>query len=76
MITWNVLEPAPPSGKITSCPTTAAVALGAGAHASRVDGAPLRYNREDPRLPDILVCHPMSASTLLSGIREVSGALP
>ncbi|SNR49862.1 3'(2'),5'-bisphosphate nucleotidase CysQ [Actinomadura mexicana] len=54
----------------------AAVALGAGAHASRVDGSPLRYNREDPRLPDILVCHPMSASTLLSGIREVSGALP
>ncbi|MEV4008128.1 3'(2'),5'-bisphosphate nucleotidase CysQ [Actinomadura sp. NPDC049753] len=54
----------------------AAVALGAGAHASRIDGSPLRYNREDPRLPDILVCHPMSASTLLTGIREVSGALP
>ncbi|TDD90176.1 3'(2'),5'-bisphosphate nucleotidase CysQ [Actinomadura darangshiensis] len=48
----------------------AAVALGAGAHASRVDGAALRYNREDPRLPDILVCHPMSASTLLTGIGE------
>ncbi|MES9537238.1 MULTISPECIES: 3'(2'),5'-bisphosphate nucleotidase CysQ [unclassified Actinomadura] len=54
----------------------AAVALGAGAHASRVDGSPLRYNREDPRLPDILVCHPGSASTLLTGIREVSGTLP
>ncbi|MFA1545217.1 inositol monophosphatase family protein [Actinomadura chokoriensis] len=51
----------------------AAVALGAGAHASRVDGSPLEYNREDPRLPDILVCHPVSASMLLSGIAEVGG---
>ncbi|MFI0410170.1 inositol monophosphatase family protein [Actinomadura sp. 3N508] len=54
----------------------AAVALAAGAHASRVDGAPLEYNREDPRLPDILVCHPVSAPTLLTGIRDVHGALP
>ncbi len=52
----------------------AAVALGAGAHASRVDGSPLKYNREDPRLPDILVCHPVSASMLLTGIAEVDGA--
>ncbi|MGI5167237.1 3'(2'),5'-bisphosphate nucleotidase CysQ [Spirillospora sp. CA-253888] len=54
----------------------AAVALAAGAHASRVDGSPLAYNRSDPRLPDILVCHPVSASTLLTGIRDVSDALP
>ncbi len=54
----------------------AAVALAAGAHASRIDGAALEYNQKDPRLPDILVCHPVSASTLLTGIREVSGALP
>lgn len=54
----------------------AAVALAARAHASRVDGSPLEYNRKDPRLPDILVCHPVSASTLLTGIRDVSGALP
>lgn len=54
----------------------AAVALGAGAHASRIDGAPLEYNREDPRLPDILVCHPVSASTLLTGIEDVGGVLP
>jgi 3'(2'), 5'-bisphosphate nucleotidase len=49
----------------------AAVALGAGAHASRIDGSPLEYNREDPRLPDILVCHPLSASMLLTGIAEL-----
>ncbi|HEY8482391.1 MAG TPA: inositol monophosphatase family protein [Spirillospora sp.] len=54
----------------------AAVALAAGAHVSRVDGSPLEYNREDPLLPDILVCHPVSASTLLTGIREVNGDLP
>ncbi|MBO2447005.1 3'(2'),5'-bisphosphate nucleotidase CysQ [Actinomadura barringtoniae] len=54
----------------------AAVALDAGAHASRVDGAGLAYNQKDPRLPDILVCHPVSASTLLTGIRDVSDALP
>ncbi|MQY04015.1 inositol monophosphatase family protein [Actinomadura macrotermitis] len=54
----------------------AAVALAAGAHASRIDGSPLAYNRRDPRLPDILVCHPVSSSTLLTGIRDVSDALP
>jgi 3'(2'), 5'-bisphosphate nucleotidase len=54
----------------------AAVALAAGAHASRVDGADLTYNQKDPRLPDILVCHPVSAPTLLTGIRDVSDALP
>ncbi|MFG2085671.1 MULTISPECIES: inositol monophosphatase family protein [unclassified Spirillospora] len=54
----------------------AAVALAARAHASRIDGSVLEYNRKDPRLPDILVCHPVSAPTLLTGIREVRGALP
>ncbi|MEU8797993.1 inositol monophosphatase family protein [Spirillospora sp. NPDC048819] len=54
----------------------AAVALAAGAHASRIDGSVLEYNRKDPRLPDILLCHPVSAPTLLSGIRDVRGALP
>ncbi|GAA2605028.1 3'(2'),5'-bisphosphate nucleotidase CysQ [Actinomadura fulvescens] len=53
-----------------------AVALAAGAHASRIDGTEAVYNRKDPRLPDILVCHPVSASTLLTGIRDVSDALP
>jgi 3'(2'), 5'-bisphosphate nucleotidase len=53
-----------------------AVALGAGAHASRIDGAAPRYNRKDPTLPDILVCHPVSASMLLTGIRDLGEALP
>jgi 3'(2'), 5'-bisphosphate nucleotidase len=34
----------------------AAVALSAGLNATRLDGAPLEYNRPDPRLPDLLIC--------------------
>ncbi|MGY3515681.1 3'(2'),5'-bisphosphate nucleotidase CysQ [Micromonospora sp. PTRAS2] len=45
-----------------------AVALGAGMHASRIDGSPLRYNRDDPRLPDLLVCRPEHAGALLAAI--------
>ena len=33
-----------------------AVARAAGLHASRLDGSPLRYNRPDPYLPDLLIC--------------------
>lgn len=52
----------------------AAVALAAGAHASRIDGAPLTYNQTEPELPDILVCQPGLAPTLLAAIRAVAGA--
>jgi 3'(2'), 5'-bisphosphate nucleotidase len=50
----------------------AAVALAAGAHASRISGATLTYNHEHPELPDILVCHPSSARVLLAGLQHVS----
>jgi 3'(2'), 5'-bisphosphate nucleotidase len=33
-----------------------AVARAVGLHASRLDGTPLRYNRPDPYLPDLLIC--------------------
>ncbi|SCL15403.1 3'(2'),5'-bisphosphate nucleotidase [Micromonospora rhizosphaerae] len=45
-----------------------AVALGAGMHASRIDGSPLRYNAANPRLPDLLVCRPEHAEQLLKAI--------
>ncbi|WP_229399223.1 3'(2'),5'-bisphosphate nucleotidase CysQ [Micromonospora okii] len=45
-----------------------AVALGADMHASRIDGSPLLYNRDNPRLPDLLVCRPEHAATLLEAI--------
>ncbi len=47
----------------------AAVALAAGLHASRVDGSPLVYNRADPLLPDLLICHRDRAAEVLGLVR-------
>lgn len=44
----------------------AAVARAAGLHVSRVDGAPLVYNRADPSLPDLLICHRGRAAEVLA----------
>jgi 3'(2'), 5'-bisphosphate nucleotidase len=49
-----------------------AVAVAAGFHVSRIDGNPAAYNREDPLLPDILVCRPAIAGLILDAIREVT----
>lgn len=49
-----------------------AVARAAGAHTSRLDGSPLRYNQEDVLLPDLLVCHPDLAGRLLREIAAVA----
>ncbi|WP_405959182.1 hypothetical protein [Streptomyces sp. NBC_00868] len=43
----------------------------AGAHASRLDGSPLRYNRRDPRLPDLLVCRKGLEETLREEIARL-----
>lgn len=48
----------------------AGVVLAAGLHASRLDGSPLRYNRPDPYLPDLLMCRPDVAPTLLDAMRR------
>ena len=45
-----------------------AVASAAGLHVSRIDGTPLRYNRPDPWLPDLLVCRPELAETCLEAL--------
>ena len=50
----------------------AAVALAAGFHASRLDGSALAYNCHDPRLPDLLICRPHLASTVLAYIRKAA----
>lgn len=42
-----------------------AVALAHGLHCSRLDGSPLRYNREETLLPDLLICRTELAETLL-----------
>jgi len=51
-----------------------AVARAAGFHASRIDGSALAYNQADLLMPDILVCRPAVAGTLLQAIREVTNA--
>jgi len=35
-----------------------AVALAAGLMACRIDGSPIRYNRRDPKVPDLLIAEP------------------
>jgi len=42
-----------------------AVAAAAGLHVSRLDGSPLVYNQPDPYLPDLLICRPDLAATVL-----------
>jgi 3'(2'), 5'-bisphosphate nucleotidase len=52
-----------------------AVARQRGFHVSRIDGSQVRYNQEDPLLPDILVCRPAIAPVLLNAIREATHAI-
>lgn len=42
-----------------------AVALAHGLHCSRIDGSPMVYNRQDPYLPDLLICRPEYAAKAL-----------
>ena len=49
-----------------------AVAQAFGLHTSRLDGAPLVYNRKDVYLPDLLVCRKEQAQDLLARIAGLS----
>ncbi len=46
----------------------AGVVQAAGLHATRIDGSPLRYNRPDPYLPDLLMCRSEVADLLLDAM--------
>jgi 3'-phosphoadenosine 5'-phosphosulfate (PAPS) 3'-phosphatase len=48
------------------------VVVGAGLHASRVDGSPLEYNRAHPYLPDLLICRAELAQPLVAEIAAAS----
>jgi 3'(2'), 5'-bisphosphate nucleotidase len=48
-----------------------AVARSAGMHASRIDGAPLRYNGADAWLPDLLVCRPELSDRVLALVAQL-----
>lgn len=45
-----------------------AVAASAGLHVSRLDGSPLIYNRQDPYLPDLVVCRPEVRDQLMAAL--------
>lgn len=47
----------------------AAVAAAHGLHVTRADGSPLRYNRENPYLPDLLICRAELAPAVLDAYR-------
>ena len=51
-----------------------AVARAAGLSTSRLDGAPLRYNRPDPWLPDLVVCHPEVTGQLAAALADLATA--
>ena len=51
------------------------VALAAGLRATRIDGAPLRYNRPDPWLPDQVVCRPEIHEAVLEAVRAGTSAV-
>ncbi len=48
-----------------------AVVQAAGLHASRLDGAALRYNEPSPYLPDLLICRKDLATTLLEALASI-----
>ena len=48
----------------------AAVALGAGLHATRVDGSPLLYNRPDTIVPDLIIARAELAAQIISYCRR------
>jgi 3'(2'), 5'-bisphosphate nucleotidase len=48
-----------------------AVARAVGLHTSRIDGSNLRYNSEQPWMPDILICPVPIAGRLLDAIKSV-----
>ncbi|MFE7407787.1 3'(2'),5'-bisphosphate nucleotidase CysQ [Isoptericola sp. NPDC057559] len=48
-----------------------AVALAAGLDCTRLDGTALEYNRQNPWLPDLFVCHPAVASRLRAALTSV-----
>lgn len=50
----------------------AAVAMAAGFHCSRINGAPLEYNQKDTYLPDLLFCHKENSEHILSLLSDMN----
>jgi 3'(2'), 5'-bisphosphate nucleotidase len=52
-----------------------AVARMVGAHTSRIDGSPVVHGGPDPRSPDLLICRPELAPTLLQALRRAAAGV-
>jgi 3'(2'), 5'-bisphosphate nucleotidase len=50
-----------------------AVALAAGLHASRIDGSPIVYNREETSIPDLLICRREWAPRVIEAVAGCGG---
>lgn len=48
-----------------------AVAEAAGLFTSRVDGSPMRYNMENPYLPDLLICRPELVDSVHAALKSL-----
>jgi len=48
-----------------------AVARSAGLHVSRIDGSECIYNRENPYMPDLLICLPEYSARVLQALKEI-----
>jgi 3'(2'), 5'-bisphosphate nucleotidase len=48
-----------------------AVAAAHGLHCSRIDGSTLRYNNQDTYLPDLLICRPEWAESVLAKVSRI-----
>jgi 3'(2'), 5'-bisphosphate nucleotidase len=48
------------------------VVLGAGLYAARIDATPLIYNEPHPYLPDLLICRPELADSLVTAIARAT----
>jgi len=49
-----------------------AVAQAHGLFCSRLDGSPLRYNRADVYLPDLIICRPELADAVRAAVSAVA----
>lgn len=49
-----------------------AVARGAGLYTSRLDGSALRYNADNPYLPDLIVCNPLLEEELMRCLNAIT----
>ena len=52
-----------------------AVALAAGLHASRIDGTPIVYNREQTEIPDLLICRREWAARVIEAVAGCGGSI-